>query len=308
MGVSRRQLIAAGSVGLLFGCRHFGEEPQSAGEKPLVRFGMVTDLHYADIPPDSKPCGPVGRRYYRQSLRKLREAVEVFNWRGVDFAIELGDFKDDSNGREGTLRHLEAIESEFARFNGPRYHVAGNHDFDCLEKDEFLSRVPNDGKVCLGGYYSFVRGGVKFVVMNACFDSKLRPYSCSNPWNDANVPPEELEWLKGELASAGRHAVVFCHQRLDDSAEPNHIVRNAAVVREIIESSGVVRAVVTGHQHCGGYHLLNGIPYYSLRALVCDSGADENSYAEMAIYPSGGFTVTGWRNAASVSRGVEPRA
>ena len=73
MGVSRRQLIAAGSVGLLFGCRHFDGEP-SAGEKPLVRFGMVTDLHYADIPPDSKPCGPVGRRYYRESKRKLREA------------------------------------------------------------------------------------------------------------------------------------------------------------------------------------------------------------------------------------------
>jgi alkaline phosphatase len=100
---------------------------------------MVTDIHYADIDPDAAPVGVTGRRFYRESKRKLREAVEVFNARGVDFAIELGDFKDDTHGREGTLRHLESIEAEFARFNGPRYHVAGNHDFDCLTPDEFFS-------------------------------------------------------------------------------------------------------------------------------------------------------------------------
>lgn len=299
MNIGRRGFLAAGSAALIAGCRHYPEK--CSGEAPLVRFGMVTDLHYADLPPDPQPCGPVGRRYYRESLRKLREAVGVFNARKVDFAIELGDFKDNSGGREGTLRHLEAIEAEFAKFNGPRYHVAGNHDFDCLTKDEFLSKIPNDGKVSETGYYSFLRGGVHFIVLNACFDSTMRPYSCNNPWDDANVPPEELEWLGRELAKPGP-TVVFCHQRLDDSAEVRHIVKNARAVRSLIEKSGNVVAVVTGHQHCGGYHLLNGIPYYSLRALVCDSGEAENSYAEMAIYPSGGFSVTGWRNAASIAR------
>ena len=276
-------------------------DPSAPPARP-VRFGIVTDLHYADIDPDPRPCGVVGRRYYRDSLRKLKEAVAVFNTRGLDFAIELGDFKDNTAGHDRTLEHLDAIEAEFAKFNGPRYHVAGNHDFDCLGNEEFFSRIPNDGKVCLEGYYSFVRGGITFIVLNACFDSSLKPYSRNNPWNDANVPPHELEWFKAQLDAAPGTVVVFCHQRIDDACEPNHQIKNAAALRELIEKSGKVKLVITGHQHCGGYHLLNGIPYYSLRALVCEEGAGENSFADVAVWPDGGFEITGWYNASSVSR------
>lgn len=298
---SRREFIFLGAAGLMSGCRLFTSGYPRGN--PVVRFGLVTDLHYALIDPDPAPCGVVGRRYYRESLRKLREAVDVFNGRDLDFAIELGDFKDNTRGKAGTLACLEAIEAEFARFKGPRYHVAGNHDFDCLTPEEFFSRIPNDGVVSSTGYYSFVRGGVTFIVLNACFDSKMRPYDCSNPWDDANVPAEELEWLRGELATAHGDVIVFCHQRLDESAEPKHLVRNAAAVREILERSGKVKGVITGHQHKGGANVVNGIPYYSLRALVCDSGEGNNSFAEMAVYADGSFTVTGWRNA--VSRGAK---
>ena len=300
MGISRRSFIFAAASGMFVGRRLFGSPDASSA--PLVRFGMVTDLHYADIDPDPAPCGVVGRRFYRESLRKLDEAVAMFNSRGLDFAIELGDFKDNTNGREGTLAHLDAIEASFARFNGPRYHVAGNHDFDCLSPEELFARTPNDGKVSSTGYYSFVKNGVTFIVLNACFDSSLKPYSENNPWNDANVPPQEMEWFEAQLAAATAPVVVFCHQRLDDAAEPNHIVKNAAAVRALIEKSGKVCAVITGHQHCGGYHLLNGIPYYSLRALVIEEGEGENSFAEVAVYPSGEFTVTGYFNASSVVR------
>lgn len=301
MAMNRREFIVATAAGLFSARRLFGAPDASAD--PVVRFGMVTDLHYADINPDPAPVDVVGRRFYRESLRKLGEAVEVFNARRLDFAIELGDFKDNTNGREGTLAHLEAIEAGFAKFNGPRYHVAGNHDFDCLTPEELFSRIPNDGKVSKTGYYSFVRGGITFIVLNACFDSSLKHYSRCNPWDDANVPPEELEWLKKELAAAKGHVIVFCHQRLEDSAETSHIVKNATAVRSVIERSGKVKGVITGHQHKGGFRVLNGIPYYSLRALVCDSGEGNNSFAEVAVYPSGAFTVTGWRNA--VSRGAK---
>jgi glycerophosphoryl diester phosphodiesterase len=45
---------------------------------------------------------------------------------------------------------------------------------------------------------------------------------------------------------------------------------------------------------------MNGIPYYTLRALVCDSGEGANSSAEVAVSADGTFTVTGWRAAASL--------
>ena len=297
MNTTRKEFLFGVSAGLLLGRHLWGQA--EAGAAPLVRFGMVTDLHFADIDPDPKPIGVVGRRFYRESRRKLAEAVETFNARGVDFAIELGDFKDFTRNREETLRHLVSIEATFAKFKGPRYHVAGNHDFDCLSPEDFFPLIPNDGKVHKEGYYSFVRGGVTFIVLNACYDSNLKPYCRNNPWDDANVPPEELAWLERELKAAKDHVIVFCHQRLEDSAEPRHLVKNADAVRAILERSGKVKGVITGHQHRGGCRVLNGIPYYSLRALVCDSGDGANSFAEVAVYPSGAFTVTGWRRAQS---------
>jgi len=301
MNLDRRQFLLLGAAGAFSGCRMWGEAP--ANEEPLVRFGMVTDIHYADIPPDPIPRGVVGWRHYRESRLKLLDAVAVFNARELDFAIELGDFKDDTNGREGTLRHLDSIESAFAKFNGPRYHVTGNHDLDCITPADFYSRTPNDGEISETGYYSFAVNGVTFIVLNATYAADGTHWSCQNVWDDANIPPAEMKWLAERLNEAEGNVYVFCHQRLENSAEPRHVVKNAAAVRKLFESCGKVKGVFTGHQHMGGQNVVNGIPYYSLRALVHGTGEGENSFAEVAVYASGKFTVTGWRNA--VSRGAK---
>ena len=140
-----------------------------------------------------------------------------------------------------------------------------------------------------------------FIVMNACFDSAMKPYSCNNPWNNANVPPEEIAWLQKELAAAPGRVVIFCHQCLCSAAEPQHIVKNAAAVREVIEKSGKVKAVFTGHQHSGLIDIIKGITYYSLRGLVLNAGEEENSYALAEIYPSGAIAVTGYRKAVTTT-------
>ncbi|MBR4171468.1 MAG: metallophosphoesterase [Kiritimatiellae bacterium] len=276
-----------------YGFTIFGEPTSDV--PPLVRFGLVTDLHYADI--DPRPGRGERSRYFRESLRKLDDAVAVFNGRKPNFVIELGDFKDNTRGHDETIKALVRIEQAFSRFEGPRYHVAGNHDFDCISPEEFFSLTPNNGKTTEKGWYSFVAGGVTFVVLNACFTSDGKPYCRNNPWTDANVPSEEMEWLKKELAATKGHVVVFCHQRLDPAAERHHLVKNAAAVRKTLEDNGKVRAVIMGHQHGGGQSVVNGIPYYCLRAMVCDTGKDEGCYAEAALYPSGAFAVTGWRRA-----------
>jgi len=299
MRLDRRDFIF--SAGAFAAVRLHGADGDAAS--PLVRFGIVTDLHYASIADDRAPDGVVGRRCYRESLRKLNEAVSVFNRRQLDFAVEMGDFKDLTVGRAETLAHLEAIEKCFAKFDGPRYHIFGNHDFDCLAPDDLAARLANDGKPMTRGYYSFVKNGVAFVVLDCCYDSSMRHYSCNNPWDDSNVPDEELAWLREELAAARGPVVVMTHQRLDPSADPRHLVRNAAAVREVIEKSGKVKLVLTGHQHLGAFNVCNGIPYYSLVALVIDSGPAANSFAEVAVFGDGSFSVTGYRNALSYDSG-----
>ena len=289
--------IGAFTAVALAGC---GKQGAGGGERPVVRFGLVTDCHYAEIP-YAKRAYPVGDAAYSESAAKLGECVAVMNRERPDFMIELGDIKDLGPSKEATLGYLDKIEKVFAGFKGPRYHVAGNHDFDCLTPEEFFARIPNDGKVSKTGYYSFVRGGVTFIVLNACFDSEMKPYSCSNPWDNANVPPEEIAWLEKELAAAPGRAIVFCHQCLCSNVEPRHLVKNAAAVRAVIEKSGKVKAVFTGHQHSGLVDIVKGITYYSLRGLVLNSGEEENSYALAEVFPDGGIRVTGYRKAVSTT-------
>lgn len=105
-----------------------------------LRFGLVTDIHFAHR-------NVHGTRYYEQSITKLSEAIDVFNRRKLDFMIELGDLKDmgDTPERGQTLSFLDEIEAKFQTFDGPVYHVLGNHDMDSISKPEFLAHTANYG-------------------------------------------------------------------------------------------------------------------------------------------------------------------
>ena len=268
MIASRREFI--------LGAGAFAAAPVTAGVAPLVRFGVVTDIHYAD----KEQSGNVD---YRGALAKLQAAVARLEGRGLDFVIELGDFKDDSGSASATLAKLDEIEAAFTAFSGGHYHVMGNHDTDVLTKDEFFSHVSNTGFSAAQGYYSFVRGGVKFIVLDANFnsDSDSDHFSRGNwTWSVAYIPPAERAWLEAELAAASGPVVVFCHQRLDGTG--SYFVKNAAEVRRIIENSSKVIGVFAGHEHAGGRNSMNGVCYYTLRSL-----AESGQCFEVACYPNG---------------------
>ena len=82
--------------------------------------------------------------------------------------IELGDLKDmgDIPERGQTLSFLDEIEAKFQTFDGPVYHVLGNHDMDSISKSEFLAHTSNYGSAKGKPYYSFVRNQIKFIVLD----------------------------------------------------------------------------------------------------------------------------------------------
>ena len=295
MKCSRRLFIEG--IGAFTAVTVTGCKAPKRDELPLMRFGLVTDCHYADIP-YARREHPVGDAAYRETLAKLRECVAVMESERPSFLIELGDFKDQGPDKASTIGYLDKVEKVFSGFPGPRYHVLGNHDLDLIDKPEFLARITNYGQDKALAHYSFEVSGIRFVVLDACYNSKLEDYVPGNwDWTDANVPPEQLAWLEEEIASAPGRVIVFGHQCLDPNADPRHVVRNAAEVRAILERSGKVNAVFTGHQHSGLISCVNGITYYSLRAMVLNSG--ENGYAVADVYPSGCIAVTGFRKAVS---------
>ncbi|MBO7722077.1 MAG: metallophosphoesterase [Kiritimatiellae bacterium] len=284
--IGRRDFIGGcAALGATAGCKTamFGDGP--------VRFGMITDLHYAEK--DTIDFGGAnGSRYYRQSCEKLAECVMTMNRLSPDFLIELGDFKDQSADKGKTLACLDRIEKVFAGFKGDRYHVLGNHEMDCLSKPEVLSHIWNAGAPA-EAHYAFTVGGVTFAVLDGCYNSKMQDYFPGNwDWTDANIPPAQLAWLEDVLAQSAGPAVVFCHQRIDDKAGGAHGLKNAAAVRRVLEKSGKVKSVYTGHEHGGGFRELNGISYYTLRAAVIgDYAADVNSYALVTVEADGSSSV-----------------
>lgn len=282
--LGRRAFLQGGSLVLAGAAIDFTSSCAAAddADKPNLRVGLVTDLHYADKP-------PAGTRHYRESLAKLAEAIERFAQEKLDFVVELGDLIDAANSVDVELQYLGKINELFATVSPDRHYVLGNHCVDMLTKDEFLNGVSQKKSS-----YSFDRGGTHFVVLDACFRSDGKPYGRKNSnWLDTNIPPEELEWLKADLGSTPSRTIVFAHQRLDDTKQ--HSVKNHPEVRKILESSGKVAAVLQGHSHQNDYQELAGIHYCTLAAMVEGSGPENNGYSTLAIHADGTLRLNGFR-------------
>jgi hypothetical protein len=196
------------------------------------------------------------------------------------------------------LSYLEAVEEVFQKFDGPTYHVLGNHDLDSISKKQFLSRVENTKIDPNRSYYSFDANALHCIVLDANYSSDGTDYDHGNfDWTDANIATAELNWLVQDLTAASGPAVVFTHQLLDGTGSV--YVKNAAQVRRVLEGSGKVAAVFQGHHHAGSYSNIAGIHYYTLKALVEGAGAENNSYAIVEADPNGNIIVTGYRRAES---------
>jgi predicted phosphodiesterase len=293
--ITRRDFLKVGAgIGgaLLGGCAVTRRLSRALSGKRL-RFGMITDLHYADI-------APRGSRHYRQSQGKLAECLDLMKQEQVDFLIELGDFKDQATPPEhdGTLGYLKTIEAQFQGFEGPTYHVLGNHDMDSISKQDFLSQVTNTGIAPDASYYAFDAQGLHCIVLDANFMANGQAYDSGNfDWTKTYICPEEMAWLERDLGRTRKKVLVFCHQCLDGTE--SHHVKNCAEVRQVLEDSKKVLAVFTGHNHAGDYSLINGIHYYTLKAVIEGKQATDNAYAIVEMHPNDTISVTGYRKAVS---------
>lgn len=286
--LTRRSFVKRGSFVLVGAAATLtGESELMAAEDdlPELRFGLVTDLHYADKP-------TAGSRHYRETLTKLVEAGERFAEAQPEFVVELGDFIDAADSVETEKTYLRRVHDAFGTLPGQKHYVLGNHCVHTLKKDEFL-----DGVEQAKSYYSFDRGKYHFIVLDSCFRTDGIAYGRNNfEWTDPNIPATELEWLEADLAATTKPTIVFAHQRLD--VENHYGVRNAKQVRSLLETSGLVRAVFQGHSHRNDHNLINGIHYCTLVAMVEGSGIESNGYSLVDLLPNEMIRVTGYRKQA----------
>lgn len=283
MTLNRRSFLYNGSRYLLAAGVGLSAVPQvlASQDKPAVRFAMMTDLHHADKQMRIN-------RYYRKTLDKLKAAADELKKAKPAFVVELGDIIDKAPEVEVELAYLKQVHLAFSKLPGDKHYVLGNHCIDTLTKEEFLGVVGQDKS-----YYSFDKGGVHFIVLDACFLKDGTPYGRNNSrWNDANFPNEELGWLAKDLKQTGNKAIVFVHQRLD--VDNGYAVNNAGAAREILEDAGNVLAVFQGHSHKNDHKVINGIHYCVHRAMVEGGEADDNGFSTIDVFADGTVRLKGF--------------
>lgn len=279
--ISRRRflkLTGFASAGLLM-------EPAFSfpSENEKIRFGIITDSHYADRE-------PANNRYYREAISKMKEAVDVMNQEKVDFLIHLGDFKDqdDKQQTKDTLGYLKALETEYAKFNGPKYHCIGNHDVDSITKQQFLTNIENTDIPNDKSYYSFDLKGFHFIVLDANYNDDGSDHyhkGGKSDWQDPNITKEEWSWLENDLKATKFPTIIFNHHTLFEYFRDGfrfHI-QQPERMQKLLEDSTKVLAVFQGHVHEEIHKQINGIHYITQLGMVDGSGLENNSFSIVTV-------------------------
>jgi len=204
-------------------------------------------------------CADVHQDVMHDAPERLAAFVSDMNRRRVAFIAQLGDFCIPKKENQGFL-------DVFHSFDGPHYHVLGNHDTDSenLTKNGYTQEQTKAFWGMERDYYSFVHGGYRFVVV----DGNDRPENAGTSYPRLIGEPQLL-WLERELRTTEEPVVLLSHQ----SPENAEGLENGDAVRAILEraneSAGWRRVLAwfSGHHHLNDLVRVNGIPYVQVNSM-----------------------------------------
>lgn len=290
----------------------------SALEKqPLVSFGVIADVQYADIPDGRSFLGVP--RYYRHSLLVLQRAVQHWNEKKVKFVINFGDTIDGFCPKERSLTAFQKVIDEFDAFDGPVYHMIGNHCLYNLPREQLLpllniashnghayydfSPIPEVRFVVLDGYDISAIGWPEDhpnTIKAVNFLREKNPNSHKNSPNglvgvekrflmfNGAVGKEQMEWLDTVLVDAtklNQKVIICCHLPLNAGASSiESLLWNYDEVMEVIHRYKCIKVCLAGHDHKGGHSVDSyGVHHRVLEAaLECPQGT--NAFASIDIF------------------------
>ena len=267
-----------------------------ADESDTVRFGLVTDIHAHDT--DS----PLEGKWMTHTEERLAAFTSAMNAWKADFVVELGDFINgwvvlgaDPGDPARIPDVLAWADSLYTKFDGPRYHVIGNHDVYNLDKEQYRTILGIDRT-----FYSFDVAAFHFVVLDVQFAGDGSDLAHTYTGVAGFIPEAELGWLRADLTASDRPTIIFVHQMLDTYIEEweRPLVANQPEIQAILASDGDVIAVFQGHDHDNVYHLIDGIHYVTFEALV-DQGGPPSWAAIMLDPPARTITIVGEGDQAS---------
>lgn len=287
------------------------------GSQPLFSFGVISDVQYADIPDGRSFLGVP--RYYRHSIQVLQWAVHNWNSHAkLKFVLNFGDIVDGFCPKNQSLNAIKNVIGEFQKFDGPVYHMIGNHCLYNLPREELLPLL-NIPSVDGHAYYDFSpTSEYRFIVLDGYDVSAIgwprdHPNSVKalkfltqkNPNTDKNSPnglegmerrylmfngavgEEQLQWLDTVLQDATRleqKVVICCHLPLHPGASSKEaLLWNYDEVMDVIHRYKCVKVCLAGHDHKGGYSVdRHGVHHRTFEAaLECPPGTNAFGYIDV---------------------------
>ena len=240
-----------------------------------VKFAVMADLH-VDIMPDG--------------VARTQAFCEAAVKEKVDFMLHLGDIQypevaflekfapESIQKREGEGwfvcdRDDEkiAVKQLLAKTNLPLYGVLGNHDMDsCSKKTACLYWGMPDT------HYSFVQGGVRFVVLDTNFirtdegmlDFDHCNYRYYSQRETSFITQPQLEWLENEVMNSEEPCVLLSHAALGDNLMCAHDREHLwEMISRVNADKRRVILALNGHNHSDGVTERNGVPFISINSI-----------------------------------------
>ena len=200
-----------------------------------LRFGVISDLH-CDVMHDA--------------VARITAFLEAMRQAKPAFIVHLGDF---SQPKPANL----PFRGAWNRYDGPRYHVLGNHDMDGgFTREQVVAWLEMPAR-----HYAFEQGGVRFLVLDGNEPGgKTTGYA-------RFIAAAQRDWLEQQLESTRLPVVVLIHQPLES---PNGIV-NQEEIRAILEKPRDadhpgVATVFSGHFHQDYVVRIGGIAHVQINS------------------------------------------
>lgn len=217
----------------------------------IIRFGVCADVH---------------QDYFYGVPSRMQKFIDEMNEEKVDFIIQLGDFCFPKKENDEFMRIWNS-------FNGPKYHVIGNHDCEVSSKQVFMDYVdyPADKP-----YYSFDIEGFHFVVLDLNFGLKngqIVPFNANYGKISANdfenvtyINDLQYDWLEQDLKKTNKRTIIYSHQPI------NRGLRNPERFDKIINdaNSSYKKVVVafSGHNHQDWLEIKTGVYHWQINSMV----------------------------------------
>ncbi len=236
------------------------------GVDDIVHIGLITDTHAHDL--DS----PLEGKWMSHTEERLSAFTTAMNEWSPDFVIELGDFINGwvvlgaDPGDPARIPDILAWADElYDQFDGPAYHVIGNHDLYNLDKAQYMDVLQTDATT-----FSFDVGGYHFVVLDVQYAEDGSDLAHTYTGVAGFVPQPEFDWLRSDLETSNQPTIIFVHQMLDDFIEEwgRPTVINQLELQQLFAEDRDVIAVFQGHDHANVHNVIDGIHYVTFEAMV----------------------------------------